>query len=65
MRRSPRPQVTDRARPEEPLDWSPPWGLTLIEEVAVTNGAMISITGDPEPELLSDLDPARIAKARP
>ena len=30
-----------------------------------TNGALIAITGDPEPELFADLDPARIAKARP
>ena len=51
--------------PEETLDWSPPWLLTQIDEFANTNGAMIAITGDPEPELFSTLDPARIAKARP
>jgi len=51
--------------PEDTLDWSPPWTLALIDELATTNGAMIAITGDPEPELFGDLDPARIAKARP
>ena len=51
--------------PEDTLDWSPPWGLALIDELAKTNGALVSITGDPEPELFSDLDPGRIARARP
>ena len=50
---------------EDTLDWSPPWSLALVDELATTNGAMILITGDPEPELFGDLDPARIAKARP
>ena len=51
--------------PEDTLDWSPPWTLALIDELASTNGALIAITGDPEPELLADLDAVRVAKARP
>lgn len=51
--------------PEDTLDWSPPWGLALVDEFAETHGAVIHITGDPEPELFSDLDPGRIARARP
>jgi aminopeptidase len=51
--------------PEESLDWSPPWSLALIDHLAANNGALVSITGDPEPELLADLDGTRIAKARP
>ena len=51
--------------PDDTLDWSPPWGLALVDELADTNGAVISITGDPEPELFSDLDPGRIARTRP
>ena len=51
--------------PEDSLDWSPPWWLALVDELAETNGALIAITGDPEPELFGDLDPARIAKTRP
>jgi aminopeptidase len=33
--------------PEETLDWSPPWALSLIDEIASARGATISITGDP------------------
>ena len=51
--------------PAESLEWSPPWTLTLVDELTKEHGALIAITGDPEPELFSDLDPARIAKARP
>jgi len=54
-----------RYAPEDTLDWSPPWSLALVDELAETNGAIISITGDPEPELFAELDPSRIAKARP
>ena len=50
--------------PEDTLDWSPPWSLELIDQLATTHGATIAITGDPDPELFSDLDPKRIAKAR-
>src|SRR5262245_55908685 len=50
---------------DESLDWSPPWSLALIDHLTETNGAIVSITGDPEPELLADLDGTRIAKARP
>ena len=61
--------TTARARiehaPEETLDWSPPWSLSLIDYLADHNGALVSITGDPDPELLADLDGSRIEKARP
>ena len=50
---------------EDTLEWSPPWSLSLADELTSTRGAQIAITGDPEPELFADLDPARIAKARP
>jgi aminopeptidase len=51
--------------PEDSLEWSPPWTLAMVDELTKEHGALIAITGDPEPELFSDLDPARIAKARP
>jgi len=54
-----------RHAPEDTLGWSPPWSMTLIEELARANGAMIAITGDPEPELLAELDPGRIARTHP
>jgi aminopeptidase len=51
--------------PADSLEWSPPWTLSRVDELTKEHGALIAITGDPEPELFSDLDPARIAKARP
>jgi aminopeptidase len=49
--------------PEDSLDWSPPWMLSLVEHLSDTHGATISITGESEPELLADLDAARVARA--
>ncbi len=49
--------------PVDTLDWSPPWTLSLIDHLSETRGATISITGESDPELLADLDPARVAKA--
>jgi aminopeptidase len=51
--------------PEESLTWTPPWSLSRIETLAAEKGALIAITGDPEPELMSDLDGARLGRARP
>jgi aminopeptidase len=51
--------------PEDSLDWSPPWSLALVDHLADTHGAAITITGDPEPELLADLDGQRVGKTRP
>jgi aminopeptidase len=51
--------------PDETLEWSPPWGVKRIEDLGEDRGAIITITGDPEPELLSDLDQTRVGRARP
>jgi aminopeptidase len=51
--------------PDDVLEWSPPWGVKRIEDLGEEQGAIISITGDPEPELLSDLDQDRVGRARP
>jgi aminopeptidase len=51
--------------PDEVLEWSPDWAVKRIDDLGRENGALITITGDPEPELLSDLDQGRIGKARP
>ena len=50
--------------PEETLTWTPPYLLTRAEELGREHAAKIFITGDPEPDLLSDLDPARVGRAR-
>jgi len=49
---------------EETLSGSPPWIMARTEALA-DGGALIMISGDPEPELLADLDQARVGKARP
>jgi aminopeptidase len=50
--------------PEDTLDWTPPWMLGLIDHLREERGALIAIAGDPEPELLSGLDGALVAKTR-
>jgi aminopeptidase len=49
---------------EETLGWTPPWMLGLIEFLADERGALIAIAGDPEPELLGDLDGRLVGKTR-
>lgn len=50
---------------EEVLSWSPPWVVDRIKTFGEEGAAQISIAGDPEPDLLGDLDQARVGKARP
>jgi aminopeptidase len=50
--------------PEETLTWSPPWLVSRMERLGDERAARIAITGDAEPDLLSDLDPRRVGKAR-
>ena len=49
---------------EETLTESTPWLLARTDAIA-EGGALIMIAGDPEPELLADLDQDRVGKARP
>jgi aminopeptidase len=50
---------------DEVLEWSPPWQLAQLNYFSEAGGAEIIITGDPNPDLLSDLDGVRVGKARP
>ena len=50
---------------DDVLEWTPPWELERINHVARVGGAMITISGDPNPDLFADLDGARVGKARP
>jgi aminopeptidase len=50
--------------PEETLSATTPWLLARTEALA-QGGALVMIAGDPEPELLADLDQERVGKARP
>ncbi len=49
---------------EELLGYSPPWLVARLRELGEIGGALCAITGNPEPELLADLDGARVGKAR-
>ncbi len=48
--------------PDEALTYEPAWLKTLAESNA--DQALIATTGDPEPDLLSDLDSERVGRAR-
>jgi aminopeptidase len=50
--------------PEESLDWTPPWLIARLDDLAEREGARILITGDAEPDLFADLDQQRVGKAR-
>lgn len=50
--------------PEDSLGWTPPWWLAKIDYLAEQHAAMIQIVGDPEPELLADLDGTRVGRTR-
>jgi len=51
--------------PEEALGWSPPWTLRWAEDAGESRHASVGITGEPEPELLADLDGKLVARDRP
>ena len=50
--------------PAESLDWSPPWLIARQEWLSEEEGARIALVGDAEPDLLADLDPGRVGRAR-
>jgi aminopeptidase len=49
--------------PDEALTYSPEWRKAFA--TATSGNAMIATTGDPEPELLADLDGERVGRAMP
>src|SRR6476620_726896 len=50
---------------DEVLEWSPPWDRERVNHLSRVGGSMITITGDPNPDLFADLDGTRVGKARP
>jgi aminopeptidase len=50
--------------PDETLGWSPPWLVKRLDDLGADGGALLAISGNPEPELFADLDGARVANAR-
>ena len=49
---------------DDVLSWSPPWLLERAKQIGDENAAIVALTGDAEPELLSDLPGERVGKAR-
>jgi aminopeptidase len=49
---------------DDRLGFSPPWLVRRAKEMGEIGGALCAITGNPEPELFSDLDGERVGKAR-
>ena len=49
---------------DEILEWSPAWAVKRIDDLGNEHGALISITGDPEPELLERSRPGRASARR-
>ena len=47
--------------PDEALTYSPPWLKTFVQSGA--GNAFLGTTGDPEPELMADLDGERVGRA--
>jgi aminopeptidase len=46
------------------LDYSPPWLVKRLDDLGAEGGALLSIGGNPEPEIFADLDGARVGRAR-
>jgi aminopeptidase len=61
-------QHVTRARikhaPEDSLDWSAPHRIQQIEDLGARKGALVSVTGNPEPDLFRDLDGRRVGLTR-
>lgn len=51
--------------PEDSLDYSTPWSLTMLDTLTAEKGCFIQVAGDPEPGLLADLPGDRVARAVP
>lgn len=49
--------------PERELGWSPPYLLDWVRRWGEERPALVALTGNPDPGLLSDLDPALVGKS--
>jgi aminopeptidase len=58
-------RATIELGPEEELGWSPPYMLDWVRRWGEERPALVALTGNPDPGLLSDLDPALVGRADP
>jgi aminopeptidase len=49
--------------PEDVIGWTPPWVLTRLRRLG-ERGAMLLVSGNPDPHLLDGVDGQRVARAR-
>jgi aminopeptidase len=49
---------------DDVLSWTPPWVLRRAKDFGNERAAVVSLTGDAEPELLADLPGERVGRAR-
>jgi len=49
---------------DEELGWSPPWLVERAKAIATDGGALLSISGNPTPDIYADLDGGRIARSQ-
>ena len=49
---------------DDTLGWSPPWLVERIEALIADGGALLSVAGNPQPDLFGDLDGTRVAGAQ-
>ena len=49
---------------DDVLSWTPPWILRRAKDLGDERAAVVSLTGDAEPELLADLPGERVGRAR-
>jgi aminopeptidase len=49
---------------EESLDWTPAWIVQRLDDATRRRSARLTVYGDPEPDLMADLDGERVGKAR-
>jgi aminopeptidase len=56
-------RATIELGPEEELGWSPPYVLDWVKRWGEERPALVALTGNPDPDLLADLDPALVGKS--
>ncbi len=52
------------AAADDQLGFSPPWLVERLDELGRVGGALLAISGNPEPELFADLPGDRVARSR-
>jgi aminopeptidase len=51
--------------PEQELSRTPDWYMAIMKTLEEESGAFVQISGEADPSVLSDLDPARVGMAQP